>query len=99
MNLGIKGRRAIVCASSKGLGKACAVSLAREGVDLVIVARNREPLEATAKEIRDVTGVKVTAVAADITTPEGRKAALEACPEPDILINTAGGPPPGDFRE
>jgi 3-oxoacyl-[acyl-carrier protein] reductase len=99
MNLGIKGRRAIVCASSKGLGKACAVSLAREGVDLVILARNRDPLEATAKEIRDETGVKVTVVATDITTPEGRKATLEACPEPDILINNAGGPPPGDFRE
>jgi 3-oxoacyl-[acyl-carrier protein] reductase len=99
MDLGIKGRRAIVCASSKGLGKACAVSLAREGVDLVIVARTAETLDATAKEIRDVTGVKVTAVATDITTPQGRAAALAACPEPDILINNAGGPPPGNFRE
>ena len=65
----------------------------------VILARTREPLEATAKEIRDASGVKVTVVATDITTPEGRKAALDACPEPDILINNAGGPPPGDFRE
>lgn len=99
MDLGIRGRRAIVCASSKGLGKACAVSLAREGVNVVIVARTRDTLEATAKEIRGSTGVDVVAVATDITTPEGRAAALGACPEPDILINNAGGPPPGDFRE
>lgn len=99
MDLGIKGRRAIVCAASKGLGKACAVALAREGVELVINARTADTLEATAKEIRDATGVKVTAVAVDITTPEGRKAVLAACPEPDILVNNAGGPPPGDFRE
>ena len=99
MDLGIKGRRAIVCASSKGLGKACAVALGREGVDLILVARTREPLEATAEEIRKASGVKVDAIAADITTPEGRAAALAACPEPDILVNNAGGPPPGDFRE
>jgi 3-oxoacyl-[acyl-carrier protein] reductase len=99
MDLGIKGRRAIVCAASKGLGKACAVALAREGVDLVINSRTRDVLEATAKEICEETGVKVTAVAVDITTPEGRKAVLDACPEPDILVNNAGGPPPGDFRE
>jgi len=99
MNLGIKGKRAIVCASSKGLGKACAVALAREGVNLVIVARTPEPLEATAREIRESSGVEVIAVATDITTPEGRTKALAACPEPDILVNNAGGPPPGDFRE
>jgi 3-oxoacyl-[acyl-carrier protein] reductase len=99
MDLGIRGRRAIVCGASKGLGKACAVSLAREGVELVIVARTRDTLEATAQEIRAQTGTKVTPVAADITTPEGRAAALAACPEPDILVNNAGGPPPGDFRE
>ena len=99
MDLGITGRKAIVCAASKGLGRACAFSLARNGVDLVILARTAGPLEATADEIRRDTGVRVTAIAADITTPEGRAAALEACPEPDILVNNAGGPPPGDFRD
>jgi 3-oxoacyl-[acyl-carrier protein] reductase len=99
MDLGIKGRKAIVCAASKGLGKGCAMHLAREGVDLVINARTASELEATAEEIRKATGVKVTAVAIDVTTPEGRAAVLKACPEPDIVINNAGGPPPGDFRE
>jgi 3-oxoacyl-[acyl-carrier protein] reductase len=98
MDLGIKGKTALVCAASKGLGKGCAMSLAREGVNLVITARGKEALEATAVEIRTATGVKVTAVAGDITTPEGRAAALTACPQPDILVNNAGGPPPGDFR-
>lgn len=99
MDLGIKGRKAIVCAASKGLGRACAMSLAREGVDLVITARTKADLERTAKEIHDQTGVKVTPVAGDISTETGRAAALEACPNPDILVNNAGGPPPGDFRE
>jgi 3-oxoacyl-[acyl-carrier protein] reductase len=99
VDLGLKGRKAIVCAASKGLGRACAVSLANNGVDVVIVARTAGPLEATAQEIRQAAGVAVTAVAADITTPEGREAALAACPEPDILVNNAGGPPPGDFRD
>ena len=98
MDLGIRGRTALVCAASKGLGKGCARSLAREGVNVVITARGKEALEATAEEIRKSTGAKVTAVAGDITTPEGRAAALEACPSPDILVNNAGGPPPGDFR-
>jgi 3-oxoacyl-[acyl-carrier protein] reductase len=98
MDLGIRGRNAIVCAASKGLGKGCAMSLAREGVNLVITARGREALEATAEEIRKATGAKVIAVAGDIATPEGRAAALAACPAPDILVNNAGGPPPGDFR-
>ncbi len=98
MDLGIKGRTALVCAASKGLGKGCAQSLAKEGVNLVITARGKEALEATAAEIRKLTGVKVTAIAGDITTAEGRAAALAACPGPDILINNAGGPPPGDFR-
>ena len=98
MDLGIKGRTALVCAASKGLGKGCAMSLAREGVSLVITARGKEALEASAEEIRKATGAKVTAVAGDITTPEGRAAALAACPQPDILVNNAGGPPPGDFR-
>ncbi len=99
MDLGIRGRKAIVCAASKGLGRACAFSLAREGVDLVITARGREALEATAAEIRKSTGVQVTPVAGDITTDEGRRAALAACPQPDILINNAGGPPTGNFRD
>ena len=99
MDLGIRGRNAIVCAASKGLGKACAVSLAREGVNLTMMARTKEVLEAAAKEIRDGTGVRVTAVAGDVTTDTGRAALLAACPEPDILVNNAGGPPPGDFRE
>ncbi len=98
MDLGIRGRTALVCAASKGLGKGCAMALAQDGVNLVITARGREALEATAEAIRSATGVKVTAVAGDITTPEGREAALAACPSPDILVNNAGGPPPGDFR-
>jgi 3-oxoacyl-[acyl-carrier protein] reductase len=98
MDLGIKGRKAIVCAASKGLGRACATALAREGVDVVITARTPEILERTADEIRRATGAKVTPVAGDITTEQGRAAALAACPEPDILVNNAGGPPPGDFR-
>ncbi len=99
MDLGIRGKTALVCAASKGLGKGCAASLAREGVNLVITARGQEALEATAEEIRKAFGVKVTALAGDITTDEGRKQALKACPAPDILVNNAGGPPPGDFRE
>ncbi len=99
MDFGIKGKTALVCAASKGLGKGCAMALAREGVEVTILARGREALEATADEIRKATGVKVTAVACDITTPAGRAAALAACPSPDILLNNAGGPPPGDFRD
>jgi 3-oxoacyl-[acyl-carrier protein] reductase len=98
MDLGIRGKTALVCAASKGLGKGCAMSLAREGADLVITARGAEALEATAAQIRKAFGVNVTAVAGDITTEEGRQAALKACPAPDILVNNAGGPPPGDFR-
>ena len=99
MDLGIKGKTALVCAASKGLGKGCAFSLAREGVNVTILARGREALEATADEIRKATGVKVTVVVTDITTEAGRKEALAACPSPDILVNNAGGPPPGDFRD
>lgn len=99
MDLGIKGRRAIVCASSKGLGRACAMALADAGVHVTLTARGAEALKQTADEIRKAhPGVTVTEVAGDITTPAGREAALKACPEPDILINNAGGPPPGDFR-
>jgi 3-oxoacyl-[acyl-carrier protein] reductase len=99
MDLGIAGKKALVCAASKGLGKGCAVALARDGVELVILARGKDALEATAAEIRAATGVKVATLACDITTPEGRRAALAACPDPDILVTNAGGPPPGDFRE
>lgn len=97
MDLGLKGKSAIVCAASKGLGRACAMALAREGVSVVITARNAATLEQTAAEIRAATGAKVTPVAGDITTEAGRAAALAACPAPDILVNNAGGPPPGDF--
>lgn len=99
MDLGLQGRRALVCAASKGLGRACAMSLAREGVDVTITARGREQLEATAEEIRRATGASVTTVTGDIGTEEGRAAALAACPGPDILVNNSGGPPPGDFRD
>ena len=99
MDLGISGRRAIITAASKGLGRACAMALAREGVLVTITARGRDALEATAADIRQATGVAVTAVAGDITTPEGRAATLQACPDPDILVTNAGGPPAGDFRK
>lgn len=99
MDHGIRGRKAIVCAASQGLGKGCAMALAREGVDLVINARTATTLEATAAAIRAETGVSVVAIAADITTPAGRAAVLAACPAPDILVNNAGGPPIGDFRD
>nr|WP_294510263.1 SDR family oxidoreductase [uncultured Rhodopila sp.] len=99
MDLGLKGKKAIVCAASKGLGRACAIALAREGVDLVITARTASTLEDTAADIRRQTGAKVTPVAGDIGTEEGRAAALAACPAPDILVNNNGGPPFGDFRD
>ncbi|MET3600679.1 SDR family oxidoreductase [Martelella mangrovi] len=98
MDLGIAGRKALLTGASKGMGKACAMALAQEGVALTIVARNAGPLEQTADEIRRKTGASVTPVSADITTEEGRTRALAACPEPDILLNNAGGYPPGDFR-
>ena len=99
MDLGIRGRQAIVCAASKGLGKACADALAREGAALTICARGHEALQATAQELRTLHGVTVQAIACDITTPAGRAAVLAACPQPDILVNNAGGPPLKDFRE
>ncbi|RJF95137.1 SDR family oxidoreductase [Noviherbaspirillum saxi] len=99
MDFGIAGKHALVCGASKGLGRGCAEALAGEGVHVTLVARTVETLEATAAEIRQKTGVTVNAVACDITTPEGRARALAACPQPDILINNAGGPPPGDFRK
>jgi 3-oxoacyl-[acyl-carrier protein] reductase len=99
MDLGIEGKSALVCAASKGLGRACALALAREGVNVTIVARGVEALEKAAKEIRNASAVAVTAIVADIATETGRQAALDACPQPDILVNNAGGPPPGDFRD
>ena len=99
MDLGLRGKTALVCAASKGLGRGCAIALAREGVRLVITARGKEALEATAAEIRRAHAVEVVTVVGDITTDEGKRAALAACPAPDILITNAGGPPTGDFRE
>ncbi len=98
MDLGLAGKRAIVCASSRGLGKATAIALAREGCEVVINGRDDATLQKTADEIRASTGAKVIAVAADVGAPEGRAALLAACPTPDILINNNGGPPPKDFR-
>jgi 3-oxoacyl-[acyl-carrier protein] reductase len=98
VDLGIKGRKAIVCGASAGLGRATAVSLAREGVAVVIAARDDARVRKAAEEIAAETGAEVTPVAADVTTEAGRAAVLAACPAPDMLINNAGGPPPGDFR-
>src|SRR5262249_60814888 len=98
MNLGIQGKTAIVCASSRGLGKGCAMALAQEGVNVVINGTNPGTVERTAKEIRELTGVTATPVVADVATSEGRDRLLAACPEPDILVINAGGPPSGDFR-
>lgn len=99
MDLNIKGKSAIVCASSKGLGKACALALAKEGVNVCISARHADVLNATASEIAAAGTGKVQAIVADVTTHEGRDALFAACPQPDIVINNAGGPPPGDFRD
>jgi 3-oxoacyl-[acyl-carrier protein] reductase len=100
MDLGLKGRWALVCAASKGLGRGCAEALAGEGVNVVITARGEADLQATAAALRAANpSVEVRAVAGDIATPEGRAAALAACPQVDILVNNAGGPPPGDFRD
>ncbi len=99
MDLGIAGRTAIVCAASKGLGRATAMQLAKEGVNVIISARTKADLEATADEIRKAANVRVEAVACDVTTDEGRAMILKACPNPDIVINNAGGPPPGDFKD
>jgi len=99
MDLQIRGKRAIVCAASKGLGKACATALAREGAEVTINARDASALEATAAEIRAATGARVTAVAGDIADPPTRAALVAACPAPDILVNNNGGPPPGRFQD
>jgi 3-oxoacyl-[acyl-carrier protein] reductase len=99
MDLDIRGRKALLSGASRGMGKACAMALAREGVDITIVARTRDVLENACAEIRAATGAAVTPVVGDITTSQGRAAALKACPEPDILLNNADGRPPGDFRD
>jgi 3-oxoacyl-[acyl-carrier protein] reductase len=99
MDLGIRGKTAIVCAASRGLGKACATSLAREGVAVTINARGAEALEAAAAEIRDATGMNVTTVAGDIAREATRQALLEVCPVVDILVNNNGGPAPGRFQD
>jgi 3-oxoacyl-[acyl-carrier protein] reductase len=99
MDLGIAGRKAIVCASSKGLGRACAKSLAEAGCEVVVNGRNRDAVEAAASDIRKATGAKVIAVAADVASPDGQTALFAACPEPDIVVNNNAGPPFRDFRE
>ena len=99
MDLGIMERNAIVCGSSRGLGKACAMALAREGVNVWITARTESTLLETAEEIRAEGSGKVHVVVADVTSEPGRDALYAACPAPDILVNNAGGPPPGDFRD
>ncbi len=98
MDLGIAGRSAIVCGGSAGLGRGAATALAADGVRVLIAARSEDRLRQAAAEIAEQTGGEVRWVAADVTTEAGREAVLAACPAPDILINNAGGPPPGDFR-
>ena len=99
MDLGIRGRKALVWGGSRGMGRAAALALAREGVEVTIAARNADVLRTAAAEISAATGIEVKAVVADLTTDTGRAAALAACRAPDILINNADGPAPGDFRE
>ncbi len=99
MNLGISGRKAIVCASSRGLGYGCALALAQEGCEIVINGRDEKRLNEAAAELRNATSAKITPVVADVATPEGQKALFAACPEPDILVNNNAGPLFRDFRE
>lgn len=99
MDLGLKGRKAIVCASSRGLGKGCAAALAEAGCDVVVNGRDEPTLRATAAEIAAATGAAVTPVVGDVSTPEGQRALLAACPAPDILVNNNGGPPLRGFRD
>ncbi|MEZ5573821.1 MAG: SDR family oxidoreductase [Halioglobus sp.] len=99
MDLGLKGRKAIVCASSRGLGKACATSLVKEGCDVIINGRDADSLAATQQSLSALGAGKVHAVCADINTAAGRQALLDACAEPDILVNNNGGPPPGSYRQ
>ena len=99
MDLGLKGRKALVCAASKGLGRACAESLAEAGVEVTICSRTKADIEETAKVISNQFQVNVKSVACDITTEEGRTSALQVSGDIDILVNNAGGPPPGNFRD
>jgi 3-oxoacyl-[acyl-carrier protein] reductase len=99
MDLGIRGRKAIVCASSRGLGRACAQELAAAGCEVILNGRDGKVLEETATQIRKATGATVIPVQADVATPEGQAALLKACPEPDILVNNNAGPPFRDFRQ
>tara|TARA_R110002124_G_scaffold119289_2_gene277095 strand:+ start:1657 stop:2436 length:780 start_codon:yes stop_codon:yes gene_type:complete len=99
MDLGIKGKRALVCASSKGLGLGCAEALAEAGVDLVMNARGAADLDSAAERLRQDYGVEVTTVVADIATAEGQSAVLDAAGQIDILVNNAGGPPPGMWQD
>jgi len=99
MDLGIAGKKALVCAASRGLGRGCAQALADAGADVTILARTEDAVRRAAGEIGTRAGRRVAWLACDITTPDGRAAALAACPQPDILVNNAGGPPPGDFHD
>jgi 3-oxoacyl-[acyl-carrier protein] reductase len=99
MDLGLKGRKAIVCASSRGLGRGCATALAEAGCDLVLNGRDADKLKATAEDLRKRYGVNILEIAADVSTPDGQKALLDACPAPDILVNNNGGPKPRPLRE
>lgn len=99
MDLGIAGKKAIVCASSRGLGRGCAMRLAEAGCEVIVNGRNEEATTATAREIAEATGAKVTPVVADVSTHDGQARLLDACRDPDILINNNGGPPFRDFRE
>jgi len=99
MDLGIAGRKAIVCASSRGLGRACAQRLAEAGCEVVVNGRDKAKVEATTAEIAKATGAKVTPVVADVSTPAGQAALFAAMPEPDILVNNNAGPPFRDFKD
>jgi len=99
MDLGIKGRKALVCASSQGLGYACALALAQEGCEVFINGRDEAKLQRAAQALREATGARITPVQADLNTETGRTALLAACPEPDILINNNAGPPPGQLAD
>jgi 3-oxoacyl-[acyl-carrier protein] reductase len=99
MDLGLKGKQAIVCASSQGLGYACALALAQEGCDVFINGRNADKLAQAAQQLQQTTGARITPVQADLNTEAGRSALLAACPEPDILVNNNAGPPPGQLAD
>lgn len=99
MDLGIAGRTAVVCGSSEGLGKACAAALLEAGAAVIVNGRRREALEVTVEALKTATGGEVRAVVADVSTQEGRTTLLEACADPDILVNNSAGPPPGSFDD